>query len=49
MNDAKLWFDTGSMFGVDGENFERINVACPRKTLEQGLDVLRRAYEKKGF
>lgn len=49
VNDAKLWFDTGSMFGVDGEDFERINVACPRKTLKQGLDALRNAYEKKGF
>ncbi len=36
INEAKLWLDTGSMFGVDGEDFERINVACPRKTLEEG-------------
>ena len=36
-------------FGVDGEDFERINVACPRKTLEEGLEAWRRAYEARGF
>ena len=49
VNDAKLWLDTGSMFGIDGEDFERINVACPRKILEEGLESWRRAYEAKGF
>ena len=29
INDAKLWLDTGSMFCVDGEDFERINVRLP--------------------
>ena len=47
INEAKLWFDTGSMFDVDGEDFERINVACPRKVLEEGLEAWRRAYEAK--
>ena len=49
INEAKLWLDTGSMFGVDGEDFERINVACPRKTLEEGLEAWRRAYEARDF
>ena len=49
VNDAKLWLDTGSMFGIDGEDFERINVACPRKILEEGLESWRRAYEAKAF
>ena len=35
--------------GIDGEDFERINVACPRKILEEGLESWRRAYEAKGF
>ena len=34
---AKLWFDPGAMFGPEGDKFERINLACPRKTLEEGL------------
>lgn len=49
LNDAKLWLDSGSMFGKDGEKFERINVACPRATLTEGLEALRRAYVAKGF
>ena len=40
---AHLWLDSGAMFGVDGEGFERINIACPRATLKQALDQLRDA------
>ena len=40
---ARLWVDSGAMFGVDGEGFERINIACPRTTLKQALDQLRDA------
>ena len=35
--------------GKDGEKFERINVACPRAILTEGLEALRRAYVAKGF
>ncbi|MDD3796858.1 MAG: pyridoxal phosphate-dependent aminotransferase, partial [Lachnospiraceae bacterium] len=38
---AKLWLDSGSMFGKSGEGFQRINIACPRKILEQAMDQLR--------
>ena len=34
---AKLWLDTGAMFGPEGEAFERVNIACPRVTLEEGM------------
>jgi cystathionine beta-lyase len=37
---AKLWLDSGAMFGPDGDGFERINIACPRSTLKQALDQL---------
>lgn len=40
---AHLWLDGGGIFGPEGQAFERINVACPRSTLEQGLEQLRRA------
>lgn len=43
VNRARLWLDSGAMFGADGEGFERINIACPRKTLEQALSQLREA------
>lgn len=42
-NKAMLWLDSGAMFGADGEGFERINIACPRKTLKQALSQLRGA------
>lgn len=34
-NQAGLWLDGGKMFGESGIGFQRINVACPRKTLER--------------
>lgn len=40
---AGLWLDTGTMFGEEGEGFERINIACPRGTLRQALEQLRAA------
>ena len=30
-------FDDGFLFGPGGEGFERINIACPRAILEEGL------------
>ena len=37
---AGLWLDSGAMFGPDGEGFERVNIACPRETLQKALDQL---------
>lgn len=45
---AKLWLDKGTMFGTEGEGFERINIACPRKTLEKALGSLRDALRQEG-
>lgn len=42
---ARLWLDSGAMFGTDGEGFERINIACPRAVLKQALDRLKTALE----
>ncbi len=43
---AGLWLDSGSMFGPDGEGYERINIACPRKTLEKALWQLKEVFSK---
>ena len=43
-NKGKLWLDTGSMFGEAGIGYERINIACPRATLEECLNRLRKAF-----
>ena len=45
-HEAKLWLDGSGIFGAEGEAFERINVACPRATLLQGLEQLKGAVEK---
>lgn len=42
--EARLWFNEGYTFGATGAGFERINIACPRKTLKEAMDRLRKAY-----
>lgn len=42
---ARLWLDSGIMFGSNGEGFERINIACPRKILQQALKQLELAID----
>ncbi len=37
IHEAKLWLDSGRIFGSCGEGFQRINVACPRSVLEKAL------------
>ena len=43
VNRARLWLDSGRIFGEDGRGFQRINVACPRTVLEEALTKLERA------
>ncbi|OYQ91269.1 cystathionine beta-lyase [Citrobacter freundii] len=33
----KLWVNEGSLYGASGEDFIRINIACPREILIEGL------------
>lgn len=40
MEEQKVWINAGSMYGTEG--FIRINLACPRATLEEGLKRLRK-------
>lgn len=44
LNKAKVWFNNGRMFGEDGEGFVRINIACPRTLLEEGLNRVKKAW-----
>lgn len=37
---AKLWLDSGRIFGTAGKGFQRINAACPRATLTEALERL---------
>lgn len=40
---AGLWLDDGPMFGPGGEGFQRVNIACPRATLERAFGRLAQA------
>lgn len=50
--EAHLFFDEGYIFGEAGEGFERWNLACPTKYVEEGLERLKKtldaALAKKG-
>lgn len=37
VNKAKVWLDRGTMFGCEGEGYQRINIATPRPILEDAL------------
>lgn len=37
---AKLWLDSGAIFGKAGEGFQRINTACPQSILREALERL---------
>ena len=39
--DARLWLDSGKIFGKTGDGFQRINVATPRSILEECLVRIR--------
>ena len=40
---ANLALNSGTMFGKEGKGFMRLNVGCPRITLEKALDNLKKA------
>lgn len=40
---AKVWLDEGTKFGKGGDGFQRMNIGCPRKLLEQGLSRIAKA------
>ena len=46
VNKAKVWLDRGTMFGEEGEYFQRINVATPRPILEKALDRIAMAFQE---
>ncbi|NLW12030.1 MAG: aminotransferase, partial [Clostridiaceae bacterium] len=47
VNEAKLWFDEGTMFGPEGSGYERVNIACPRSTLEEAMHRLKNASDRR--
>lgn len=41
MDEAKLWLNSGTHYGAEGEGFMRWNIACPRQLLLDGLNRFR--------
>lgn len=41
---AKLWLDEGTIFGVEGTGFERINVAAPRTIIEDAMNRIAKVF-----
>ncbi len=49
VEDAKLWLDSGALFGDETALFERFNIACPRAVVRQALQQLKQAFEQNGL
>ncbi|RUT78557.1 MalY/PatB family protein [Ancylomarina longa] len=47
VEDADLALNKGTTFGMEGEGYMRMNIACPRSILEQALNQLKEAILKK--
>ena len=44
VDEAKLWLDSGKIFGPATAQFERFNMACPRSTVEKAFQQLKAAF-----
>ncbi len=43
---GKVWLNEGTMYGEAGEGFMRINIACPRDVLQEGLNRMKKAFDQ---
>jgi len=46
VEEAKVGMNHGPVFGMGGEGFQRLNFACPKIVLEDGLERIRSAVER---
>lgn len=47
IEEAELFFDEGSLFGPEGNGFERMNLACPKEVMMAGLERLEKVLSGK--
>ncbi len=45
LSKAGVWLDYGPQFGTGGEGFQRMNIACPRKILKDGLSKIAKTFD----
>ena len=43
VNKAKVWLDRGTMFGEEGNCYQRINIATPQALLKEAIDRISEA------
>ncbi|WP_027378977.1 MalY/PatB family protein [Chryseobacterium daeguense] len=46
LDQENLWLNAGTMYGSSGEGFLRINIACPKELLQEGLRRFGKFYSK---
>lgn len=46
LHDQQLWINEGTIYGKAGEGFIRLNIACPREVLKEGLKRLKIALQQ---
>ncbi|MBO4880498.1 MAG: pyridoxal phosphate-dependent aminotransferase [Firmicutes bacterium] len=49
VEEAKLWLDSGAIFGPETKQFERFNLGCPRSVVEQAMKQLKAAFDARGL
>ena len=42
---GNVWLNEGTVYGKAGEGFMRLNIACPRATLQEGLNRMKKAID----
>lgn len=47
ITEAKVGLNPGASYGVEGNQFMRMNIACPKATLEEGVNRLIKAIQSK--
>ncbi|MEX3980497.1 MalY/PatB family protein [Paraburkholderia sp. EG287A] len=43
LTEARLWFDKGQKFGIEGHGYMRANLGCPRSTIDEAIRRLTNA------
>lgn len=46
LNKAKIWLDSGKMFGNAGNGFQRLNIALPRRKLKWAMEQLENTFNR---
>ena len=37
LTQARLWLDKGQKFGIEGHGYMRVNLGCPRSTVDEAI------------